>query len=46
MSKEIKINVRPSRKYDGMKYRVRKMVGELQKDGKRVSSRRTGHTIR
>ena len=32
MGKEIKINVRPSRKYDGMKYRVRKMVGELQKD--------------
>ena len=32
MSKDIKINMKPSRKYDGMKYRVRKMVGELQKD--------------
>ena len=32
MGKEIKINMRPSRKYDGMKYKVKKMLDELQAD--------------
>ena len=35
MSKQIKINMKPSRRYDGMKYRVKEMVQKLQKDAEK-----------
>ena len=35
MSKEININMKPSRRYDGMKYRVKEMVQKLQKDAEK-----------
>ena len=35
MSKEININMKPSRRYDGMKYWVKEMVQKLQKDAEK-----------
>ena len=38
MGKEIKINMKPSRKYDGMKYRVKEMLHSLQTDADKRKS--------
>jgi hypothetical protein len=38
MGKDIKINMKPSRKYDGMKYRVKEMLHGLQTDADKRKS--------
>ena len=38
MSRDIKINMKPSRRYDGMKYRVKEMVQGLQTDADKRKS--------